>query len=225
MTEAGHCTVYTNTLHKPSIPACGSIDYLTRQTTTVSKHWRRADAFASANQQHQSAEGTPISITRSHVDCVHNANTETDTDNRDQHLPAVTSDSGSFRKKSLSKLMTTFTSSHLSLSRFNPTGSCSHPNPQNCQFVTTFFFCILISIQTNTQMHKRREQTIFNYSTDKKQLTTCCTIILPKQQYFKNNQQVKLCWHPNYEMQDDVREKFYCPHILANGIFKLQRKC
>jgi len=43
-----------------------------------------------------------------------------------QHLPVVTSDSGSFRKNSLSKLITRLTSCHLSLPRLNPTGSCTH---------------------------------------------------------------------------------------------------
>jgi len=72
----------------------------------------------------------------------------------------VTSDSGSFRKNSLSKLMTTLTSCHLSLSRFNPTGSCKHPMLQTyqllSQYETSFSVCTLISIRTNLQMCKQK---------------------------------------------------------------------
>jgi len=91
----------------------------------------------------------------------------------------VTSDSGSFRKNSLSKLMTTLTSCHLSLSRFNPTGSCKHPMLQTyqllSQYVTSFFVCTLISIRTNLQMCKQKKISLGEKTKKTEKLYTCHT--------------------------------------------------
>jgi len=89
----------------------------------------------------------------------------------------VTSDSGSFRKNSLSKLMTTLTSCHLSLSRFNPTGSCKHPMLQTyqllSQYVTSFSVCTLISIRTDLQMCKQKKISLGEKTKKTEKLYTC----------------------------------------------------
>ena len=52
--------------------------------------------------------------------------------------PSVTRDSGSLRKKSFNKLLTTLTSCHLSLSAHNVTGSCTQQrHVSNTLMVTT----------------------------------------------------------------------------------------
>ena len=138
----------------------------------------------------------------------------------------VTSDSGSFRKNSLSKLMTTLTSCHLSLSRFNPTGSCKHPMLQTyqllSQYVTSFSVCTLITIRTNLQMCKQKN--IFggkNKKTEKLYTSvTLHTIILTKQQQqpFYVQHMVNFC-STTRRIRSEVccKSEVILPHVLANG--------